>query len=486
MSEATNSGTTTEIVLPAKTDNQRDTIMDSALVVLARFKKVWDDAKRVEFQTVNTIAAILYALCNAEVYIAVKFSNGKDAGSSSSLNGLIACDTAQTGKGQDSTTGTRLYQALYTFVSLNIGCETQTSKAIVQYAARLARLGYSLKDFNGSVEVKDGVLSVNLDPLDPSLPGHQWSGFYRIKPVHVAAAGDSATAMTPDVQLGAPREVEIDGIKQTVYVPADVQEVVLNDKFETFIHGPKDKNGVQAYFKVRLGRTTMMRVSAAVLAADKAAAAAKEAEEANKLRRAAEIAANGGAPVSEPGKGPQEDRPDGTGQPATTPPAPATPPAAGDTGKAGDAGKPDTGKDAGKDAGKPEPDGSPAAGATPQSGSTSNTTPTASKDAGKGVTGDEGQRNAAARASDAVKPEDMPGLIAAMFAVQRVKDEPARYAHLLTIHATTAGLIRTLGGNDFLANPTDENARKHAKLTSIPGSNANTGKTASTGKGKPK
>jgi hypothetical protein len=115
--------------------------------------------------------------------------------------------------------------------------------------------------------------------------------------------------------------------------------------------------------------------------------------------------------------------------------------------------------------------------------STGNNAPTpAPAPAPQGVTGQEGQRNAAVRASDAVKPEDMPGLAASLFAVPRINDDKARYAHLLTLHATTAGLIRTLGGNDFLANPTDDNARRYAKLTSLPASNANKPAGKATGK----
>jgi hypothetical protein len=349
-----------------------------------------------------------------------------------------------------------MFMALSAFVEAAMDSDRQTAGDVVSFVARLTRLDYDLKSFNGTFSInEDGAIEYE-DKGEyeaGKTPQHMQPGMFRVKPRHVAYGSlPDATQKNyyRDATLARLKAVVSNGKSTQEPVENDkVQELCIDDRRQYFLVGkPKNEHGERDHIHIRVGRNTFFNATDGLIKME-AAEAEIAAENARKeeYRKQAELRAktdkayNPTTDTKHPDyKGSNaEGRSEGEGQPASKAPAQPEKPQAAPSGQGQAQPTPQA------QPGKVEP-------AKPE-------TQPQDRRVNEDQTRDDAEKNRMA-----ARMEDMHTLVRGYFAPEKLRQNPAALAQAKLIYVTLLGTFTSLGLTKFLADPV-KNIKEQEPLT---------------------
>lgn len=424
----------------------------SAVEVLKQTGVALARAVRGVNQAYNTAAAILFAVAEHNSTLeATAFVKGRFEPAFAKLDKdtLVKADDS---KGRKANGTEKPFNVAVMWIEQNLNVENMTARNVVELATRLARMGYTLADFNGTFGERDGAITLEMGEPREDMHPSEYPGFWRILPAHVARVESGTKAFHLDATLTRDQKANVQGKEGVVQVPSDIQRVALVDRQFKFFVGPERADKTREEIAHRVGINTFRKVTTAILEAE--ARAAQEAKDKAARDKAAEEAqakleADKAAAGDTTSQGPgNPDRGEGEGEPAkpqavTSQAAPQASPEAGSKPAEGETPKPAEGTPQAK------PEGSKTEAATPNG---EQAKPDTSADSERRVAEDR-QREDSQKLDEGMDVLRALAVLNGALVVPRVTESPEILKLTLLLHARTTGILTTLGYTNFLKNP---------------------------------
>jgi hypothetical protein len=421
----------------------------SAVEVLKQTGAALARAVRGVNQAYNTAAAILFAVAEHDGVLEVSnFSKGRFDPLFCKLTkaDLVKADDSRLRKANGVE---RQFNVAVMWIEQNLNVENMTARNVVELATRLARMDYTLADFNGVFGERDGAITLEMAEPREDMHPSEYPGFWKIKPEHVARIRSGTKAFHMDATLTRDQKVNVQGKEGVIQVPSDIQRVALVDRQFKFFVGPEKADKTREEIAHRVGINTFREVTTAIIdaqataaqaakdkaARDQAAEAAQAKLEADK--KAAGDTGNGGAN--------REGRPEGEGEPARVVPGQDTVPGAASeaTGQAA----PKT--EAAQPSATPEGDKPKAEGEAAKPSETPK--PDASESERR--VAEDRQREDSQKLEEGMDIGKALHILNTALVAPRLSEDPNILKAVLLLHARTTGLLTALGFTNFLKNP---------------------------------